>query len=131
MESLEVPSSVLDFRFRKKLVGIQMEKTSPAPTNTPLPSRTAVYVRMSTEHQQYSPDNQLGVIRQYTASHSMEIVQVYSDHGRSGLDIVCREGLNQSMSGMENKAANFSALLADVSGIPSNLRCAATYNSPE
>jgi hypothetical protein len=50
MESLEVPSSILDFRFRKKLVGIRIEKTSPAPTNTPLPSRAAVYVRMSTEY---------------------------------------------------------------------------------
>jgi DNA invertase Pin-like site-specific DNA recombinase len=93
-----------------------MEKTSPASTNTPLPSRAAVYVRMSTEHQQYSPDNQLDVIRQYAASHSMEIVQVYSDHGRSGLNIAGREGLNQLMSDMENKVANFSALLVyDVS----------------
>jgi DNA invertase Pin-like site-specific DNA recombinase len=93
-----------------------MEKTSPAPTNTPLPSRAAVYVRMSTEHQQYSPDNQLDVIRQYAASHSMEIVQVYSDHGRSGLNSAGREGLNQLMSDMENKVANFSALLVyDVS----------------
>jgi DNA invertase Pin-like site-specific DNA recombinase len=71
---------------------------------------------MSTEHQQYSPDNQLDVIRQYAASHSMEIVQVYSDHGRSGLNIAGREGLNQLMSDMENKVANFSALLVyDVS----------------
>jgi len=35
-----------------------MEKTSPAPTNTPLPSPAAVYVRVFTEHQQYTPDNQ-------------------------------------------------------------------------
>jgi DNA invertase Pin-like site-specific DNA recombinase len=71
---------------------------------------------MSTEHQQYSPDNQLDVIRQYAASHNMEIVQVYSDHGRSGLNIAGREGLNQLMSDMENKVANFSALLVyDVS----------------
>jgi DNA invertase Pin-like site-specific DNA recombinase len=37
---------------------------------------------MSTEHQQYSPENQLEVVRQYAASHNMEIVQEYSDHGR-------------------------------------------------
>jgi DNA invertase Pin-like site-specific DNA recombinase len=53
---------------------------------------------MSTEHQQYSPENQLEVIRQYAASHSMEIVKVYSDHGRSGLNIAGREGLNQLLS---------------------------------
>jgi DNA invertase Pin-like site-specific DNA recombinase len=45
-------------------------------------SRAAHYVRMSTEHQQYSPENQLGIVRQYAAAHNMEIVQDYSDHGR-------------------------------------------------
>lgn len=93
-----------------------MESTSFASTNTPLPSRAALYVRMSTEHQQYSPENQLDVVRQYAASHNMVIVQVYSDHGRSGLNIAGREGLNQLMSDVENKQANFSALLVyDVS----------------
>ncbi len=93
-----------------------MESTSTAPTNTPLPSRAALYVRMSTEHQQYSPENQLEVVRQYAASHNMEIVQVYSDHGRSGLNIEGRESLNKLMSDVENKQANFSALLVyDVS----------------
>jgi len=38
------------------------------------PSRAAQYVRMSTEHQQYSPENQLEIIRQYAAAHNMEIV---------------------------------------------------------
>ena len=42
-------------------------------------SRAAHYVRMSTEHQQYSPENQADIIRQYAANHNMEIVQVYSD----------------------------------------------------
>lgn len=42
---------------------------------------------MSTEHQQYSPENQLEVVRQYAVAHNMEIVQEYSDHGRSGLNI--------------------------------------------
>ena len=93
-----------------------MESTSTAPTNTPLPSRAALYVRMSTEHQQYSRENQLEVVRQYAASHNMEIVQVYSDHGRSGLNIEGRESLNQLMSDVENKQADFSALLVyDVS----------------
>jgi DNA invertase Pin-like site-specific DNA recombinase len=88
-----------------------MEKTSTASTNTPLPSWAALYVRMSTEHQQYSPENQLDAIRQYAASHNMEIVRVYSDRGRSGLNIAGREGLSQLMSDVESKLANFSALL--------------------
>jgi DNA invertase Pin-like site-specific DNA recombinase len=93
-----------------------MEKTSTASPNPHLPSRAAQYVRMSTEHQQYSPENQLEVILQYAAAHGMEIVQAYSDHGRSGLNIAGREGLNRLMSDVENKQANFSALLVyDVS----------------
>jgi DNA invertase Pin-like site-specific DNA recombinase len=79
-------------------------------------SRAAQYVRISTEHQQYSPENQLDIIRQYAADHNMEIVQVYSDHGRSGLNIAGREGLNQLMADVENKRVNFTSLLVyDVS----------------
>jgi DNA invertase Pin-like site-specific DNA recombinase len=99
-----------------------MEKTSTASPNPQLPLRAAQYVRMSTEHQQYSPENQLEVVRQYAASQNMEIVQAYSDHGRSGLNIAGREGLNRLMTDVENKQADFSALLVyDVS------RWAATY----
>jgi DNA invertase Pin-like site-specific DNA recombinase len=80
------------------------------------PSRAAQYVRMSTEHQQYSPENQLEIIRQYAADHNMEIVQDYSDHGRSGLNIAGREGLNQLMADVEAKRTNFTSLLVyDVS----------------
>jgi DNA invertase Pin-like site-specific DNA recombinase len=68
-------------------------------------------VRVPTEHQQYSPENQLDVIRKYAATHQMEIVCVYSDHGRSGLNIAGREGLIKLMSDVENGWTNFSALL--------------------
>jgi predicted site-specific integrase-resolvase len=80
------------------------------------PSRAAQYVRMSTEHQQYSPENQLEIIRQYAAAHNMEIIQEYSDHGRSGLNIAGREGLNQLMDDVEAKRTSFTSLLVyDVS----------------
>ena len=79
-------------------------------------SRAAHYVRMSTEHQQYSPENQADIIRQYAANHNMEIVRVYSDHGRSGLNIAGREGLNQLMADVEAKRTDFTSLLVyDVS----------------
>jgi DNA invertase Pin-like site-specific DNA recombinase len=71
------------------------------------PSRAAQYVRMSTEHQQYSPQNQTDVIRQYAADHNMDIVQVYSDHGRSEFNIAGREGLNQLMSDVDAKTNEF------------------------
>lgn len=38
------------------------------------PIRAAIYARMSTEHQQYSTENQSDVIREYAAKHNMEIV---------------------------------------------------------
>jgi DNA invertase Pin-like site-specific DNA recombinase len=93
-----------------------METKSTASANPPRPSRAAHYVRMSTEHQQYSPENQLDVIHQYAASHQMEISKVYSDHGRSGLNIAGREGLNRLMADVEKKQTDFSDLLVyDVS----------------
>ena len=47
----------------------------------------AAYVRMSTEHQQYSTSNQLDVIREYAKRRGLEIVKLYSDEGKSGLNI--------------------------------------------
>jgi len=37
---------------------------------------------MSTEHQQYSSENRLDIIRQYAAAHNMEIVQASWRNGR-------------------------------------------------
>jgi hypothetical protein len=53
----------------------------PAPTLT----LAAKYVRMSTEHQQYSIDNQADAISRYAREHNMEIVRTYVDSGKSGL----------------------------------------------
>jgi DNA invertase Pin-like site-specific DNA recombinase len=93
-----------------------MEKMPFPTTTTAAPVRAAQYVRMSTEHQQYSPENQLEVLRQYAATHNWQIVREYSDHGRSGLNIAGREGLNQLMSDVEDRRANFTVLLVyDVS----------------
>ena len=36
------------------------------------------YLRMSTEHQQHSTDNQIAVAERYAAEHDMEIVATYS-----------------------------------------------------
>jgi predicted site-specific integrase-resolvase len=85
------------FSILQKVGGKRMEKPSASVSNTPLPQRAAQYVRMSTEHQQYSPENQLDVIRKYAAAHQMEVVREYSDFGRGGLNIAGREGLNQLM----------------------------------
>jgi DNA invertase Pin-like site-specific DNA recombinase len=42
---------------------------------------------MSTEHQQYSAENQMDAIRRYAEAREMRIVRTYSDEARSGLNI--------------------------------------------
>ena len=54
-----------------------MDKPTPIPISKPV--RAAQYVRMSTEHQQYSTENQAEVIARYAAEHGMEIVATYED----------------------------------------------------
>ena len=56
--------------------------------------RAAQYVRMSTEHQQYSTENQADAIRQYAERRGIEIVRTYADEGRSGLRLDGRNALN-------------------------------------
>ena len=41
--------------------------------------RAAQYVRMSTEHQKYSTENQAEIIAQYAARRGFEIVRTYED----------------------------------------------------
>jgi len=62
------------------------------------PVRAAQYVRMSTEHQQYSTENQMDVLRRYAEGRSMQIIRTYSDEARSGLNIEGRNGLRQLLS---------------------------------
>lgn len=47
--------------------------------------RAAMYVRMSTEHQKYSTENQGEAIERYAAARNIEIVRTYADQGKSGL----------------------------------------------
>ena len=78
--------------------------------------QAAAYVRMSTEHQHYSISNQLDTIREYAKNHQMEIVQQYSDGGKSGLRIEGRASLAKMISDVQAGQARFSCILAyDVS----------------
>jgi transcriptional regulator with XRE-family HTH domain len=47
--------------------------------------RAAEYVRMSTEHQKYSTENQAEAIQQYAVRRGIEVVRTYADEGKSGL----------------------------------------------
>ena len=74
------------------------------------------YVRMSTDHQKYSTENQLDVIRNYATARGMTILRVFEDSGRSGLRLDGREALQNLMSEVQSGLADFTAILVyDVS----------------
>ncbi len=84
---------------------------------TPTPKfRAAEYVRMSTEHQQYSTENQRDKIREYATHRGIEIVRTYTDAGKSGLRIDGRHSLQQLIKDVETGSADFQLILVyDVS----------------
>ncbi len=76
----------------------------------------ALYVRMSTEHQQYSTSNQRDVILDYAKQRGLKIVKEYSDDGKSGLNIEGRDALAQMIRDVEEGKAGYSSILVyDVS----------------
>lgn len=78
--------------------------------------RAAQYVRMSTEHQRYSTENQAAAIAVYAAQHDLAIVRTYRDEGRSGLRIQQREGLIELIEDVRGGRADFDHILVyDVS----------------
>ena len=88
--------------------------TSETPAD--LSRKAAAYVRMSTEHQQYSTNNQMDIIREYAKHREFEIVKVYSDEGKSGLNIQGRDSLAQVIADVEAGRAEFGTILVyDVS----------------
>jgi DNA invertase Pin-like site-specific DNA recombinase len=78
--------------------------------------RAAQYVRMSTEHQKYSTENQSEAMQEYAARRDIEIVRTYADAGKSGLSLEGRDALKQLIDDVQTKKADFSTILVyDVS----------------
>lgn len=78
--------------------------------------KAAQYVRMSTEHQQYSTENQRDKIAEYAARRNIQIVKTYADEGKSGLRIDGREALQRLIKDVECSLADFQIILVyDVS----------------
>ncbi|MGB0742902.1 MAG: recombinase family protein [Opitutales bacterium] len=76
----------------------------------------AAYVRMSTDHQQYSTNNQADVINKYAEDNGIEIIRQFSDEGKSGLNIQGRGSLAELIALVESGEADFKAILVyDVS----------------
>lgn len=85
-----------------------------APKEPKVPAAT--YVRMSTEHQKYSTDNQIAVIHRYAEKNGFEIVRSYADEGKSGLRLIGRDALQSLLSDVEGDLADYKVVLVyDVS----------------
>jgi DNA invertase Pin-like site-specific DNA recombinase len=76
----------------------------------------AQYVRMSTDYQKYSIENQAVVIAAFAQLHKLTIVRTYRDEGESGLQIKNRMGLMQLIKDVQSGSAEFGYVLVfDVS----------------
>jgi DNA invertase Pin-like site-specific DNA recombinase len=74
------------------------------------PAPAAQYVRMSTEHQQYSTENQMDTMRRFAEARRMEIIRTYSDAARSGLNLLAADCMQSSQGSLvEALAGLFSA----------------------
>jgi DNA invertase Pin-like site-specific DNA recombinase len=78
--------------------------------------RAAEYVRMSTDHQRYSTENQADAIREYAVRRGLTIIKTYADHGKSGLSVVGRDALQMLLEDVRSGRAEFQTILVyDVS----------------
>lgn len=76
----------------------------------------AQYLRMSTDNQRYSLENQAALIERYAADRNFEIVRSYEDSGRSGVTTVKREGLKALLHDVvTGQTAYRTILVVDVS----------------
>lgn len=79
-------------------------------------NRAVIYVRASTEHQNYSTSHQEAALRAYAADYGFDIVDVFRDEGRSGLTLAGRAGLLALFECIRSGLAEFSTVLVyDVS----------------
>ncbi len=87
-----------------------------APTAATPRLRGVMYTRMSTEHQQYSTENQSDMIRGYATPHNIDVVRAYTDDGKSGLRLDGRDSLQQLLDDVHSPTRDFDAILVyDVS----------------
>lgn len=73
--------------------------------------RAAMYVRMSTDHQKYSTENQADAIREYATRGNIEIVRTYTDSGKSGLSLDGRDALQSMIRDVESGNFDYTMIL--------------------
>ena len=79
--------------------------------NDPKIRKAAQYVRMSTEHLRYLTENQSDAIGLYAKERGYQIIQTYSDAGKSGLRIEGRDGLTQLLADIQAGRTDFNTVL--------------------
>src|SRR6476661_10069611 len=79
------------------------------------PRAAAEYVRMSTDQQQYSLDNQREAIKEFADAQGFNIVRSYADPGRSGLTLKSRPGLQSLLIDAQEGPPFDAVLVYDVS----------------
>jgi len=78
--------------------------------------RAAQYLRMSSENQRYSTENQETAIAEYARQHGYQVIASYVDVGKSGLSLKGRDALRQLLSDALDTGRTFDAILVlDVS----------------
>lgn len=78
--------------------------------------RAAQYLRMSTDQQQYSTENQAAAIQAYAALRGLEVIATYKDEGKSGLHVEGRAGLLSLLRDVEAGQCLFNVIVVyDVS----------------
>lgn len=92
-----------------------MHENRPKAHGTAAGTRAAQYLRVSTDQQKYTMENQAAAIAAYAARRNVKIVSTYSDR-RSGVRIAGREGLLQLIRDVQRGGAEFDCILVyDVS----------------
>lgn len=81
-----------------------------------IPRLAAQYLRMSTEHQQYSFQNQAHRIQDYAEANGFTVTRTYSDSAKSGLWLKNRPGLRELLRDVAEGKTGYKAILVyDVS----------------
>ncbi|HAF80021.1 MAG TPA: recombinase family protein [Brevundimonas sp.] len=76
----------------------------------------AQYLRMSTDHQRYSLENQGATVAAYAEANGYQIVASYEDAGKSGLTVKGRDGLKRLLSDILTGSPPYkTVLIRDVS----------------
>lgn len=73
--------------------------------------KAAMYVRMSTEHQNYSIENQTAEMLKYAEKHNIEVIETYSDGAKSGLVVKQRKELQRLLRDVQQGQNQYSVLL--------------------